>query len=149
MTSYINIHLQLTKEVLQAIGKDIYYISRYKLSEAIVSEIYANVQKEALCGKTRFIYKICHNFPPDQQQENIADLMKKLQAEFTSCKIEYVETKGYDGKNPKAVARSPTFQVRLSKCHGFGYCSQNVLCHFPEGRKCISIAIFFWIEWLC
>ena len=96
-TSYMNIHLQMTKEVLQAIGKDISYITRYKRSETIISDIYGSVQREALSGKTRFIYKICHDFPPEQQQQNIADLMKKLQAEFTGCKIEYVETKGYDG----------------------------------------------------
>jgi hypothetical protein len=32
-----------------------------------------------------------------QDEKFMAELMKKLHAEFTGCKIEYVETKGYDG----------------------------------------------------
>jgi len=98
MTSYINIHLQLTKEVLQAIAKDNAYVSRYKSIETIMTEIYGSVQREALAGKTKCIYKRCY-YDCLNGQENvyIMELMKKLESEFTSCKIEYVETKGYEG----------------------------------------------------
>jgi hypothetical protein len=98
MTSYINIHLQLTKEVLQAIAKDKAYVSRYKSIETIMTEIYGSVQREALAGKTKCIYKRCYyDFLNGQENQYMMDLMKKLESEFTSCKIEYIETKGYEG----------------------------------------------------
>lgn len=97
MTSYINIHLQLTKEVLQSITKDSAYVSRYKHVETVVADIYGNVQREALGGKTKYIYKFRYNIANGQEGSFMAELMKKLHAEFTDCKIDYVETKGYDG----------------------------------------------------
>lgn len=102
MTSkYINIHLQLTKEVLQSIKNDNTYVSRYQNIERIVADIYQNVQREALGRKTKYIYRVNYNlqynFAGDQEVQFMAELMKKLTSEFTGCKIEYVETKGYDG----------------------------------------------------
>jgi hypothetical protein len=98
MTSkYINIHLQLTKEVLQSIGKDNTYVSRYQNIEGVLTDIYQNVQREALGRKTKYIYMINNRNISGQDEKFMAELMKKLAAEFTGCKIEYVETKGYDG----------------------------------------------------
>jgi hypothetical protein len=96
MTSYINIHLQLTKEVLQSISKDTAYVSRYKHVETVIADIYGSVQREALGGKTKYIYKFRYDIVSGQEQQFMAELMKKLHAEFTGCKIDYVETKGYD-----------------------------------------------------
>jgi len=103
MTSYINIHLQLTKEVLEAIGKDKAYAKRYNHVESMIRIIYKNVQQQALGGKTKYIYNINCNFVGDNyvlcenKDQVIADLIKRLKSEFTGCIIEYVETKGYDG----------------------------------------------------
>uniref|UniRef100_A0A6C0D6L0 Uncharacterized protein n=1 Tax=viral metagenome TaxID=1070528 RepID=A0A6C0D6L0_9ZZZZ len=104
MTSYINVHLQLTKDVLQAITKDRAYAIRYNHVEKMISIIYKNVQFEALYGKkTKYIYNIdynfhsCHHLILENKDHVIADLIQRLKSEFTGCKIEYVETKGYDG----------------------------------------------------
>jgi hypothetical protein len=98
MTSYINVHLQLTKDVLQAIVKDNAYIERYKQTEQILGDIYKNVQSNATYKKTKYIYNINQYWVSGQKNELLIDeLTRKLKNEFTGCKIEYVETKGYDG----------------------------------------------------
>ena len=95
MNSYVNVHLQLTKEVLQAIGKDHQYISRYQRTETILADIYRKVQSEAMNKKTKFIYNM--NALSQNDTHLIPEITRKLRNEFTGCMIEYVETKGYDG----------------------------------------------------
>ena len=97
MTSYINNHLQLTKEALQSITKDDTYVSRYQRIETVLADIYGNVQHEARGGKTTYVYKFRYDISSGQEEKFIAELMKKIAAEFIGCKIDYVETKGYDG----------------------------------------------------
>lgn len=98
MASYINIHLQLTKDVLQSIGKDNTYVTRYQHVERILSHIYENVQRCAR-KETKLVYNLCYDLPLGANNDPliIPELMKKLAAEFTGCKIEHIETKGYHG----------------------------------------------------
>ena len=96
-----------SREVLQSL-KDRNEFAKYQTFDRLLQEIWMDVGREAQAGKTKYVFKITnnqrihYNLPQLKNPVNmtlfITDFMDILKKEYLDCKIEYVETKGYEDK---------------------------------------------------
>ena len=96
-----------SREVLQSL-KDRNEFAKYQTFDRLLQEIWMDVGREAQAGKTKYVFKITnnqrihYNLPQLNNPINmtlfITDFMDILKKEYLDCKIEYVETKGYEDK---------------------------------------------------
>jgi hypothetical protein len=95
-----------SREVLQSL-KDRNEFEKYQKFDHLLKLIWADISREAQGGKTKYVFKITNNSHMTQipQLNNpinrtlfITDFMDILKKEYIDCKIEYVETKGYEDK---------------------------------------------------
>lgn len=98
-----------SREVLQSLegGQE---FNKYKTFDHLLHVIWMDIKREAEGGKTKYVFKITNNhwnliiqmFPQLQNPLNmirfITEFMEVLKKEYIDCKIEYVETKGYEDK---------------------------------------------------
>ena len=98
-----------SREVLQSLkgGKE---FVRYQTFDRLLQVIWEAIKREAEAGATKYVFKFINShWDPTirmlPQLENpinmtlfIMDFMDILKKEYLDCKIEYVETKGYDDK---------------------------------------------------
>ena len=95
-----------SREVLQSLkGGD--ELNRYQTFDHLLQVIWADIKQVATIGNTKYVFKITniqriHNLPQLKNPINmtlfITDFMDILKKEYLDCKIEYVETKGYEDK---------------------------------------------------
>ena len=97
-----------SREVLQSLkgGKE---LIKYETFDLLLQKIWSDVKNEASRGNTKYIFKIAnnrsnsiiYNLPQLENPINmtlfITDFMDVLKKEYIDCKIEYSETKGYEG----------------------------------------------------
>ena len=95
-----------SRDVLQSL-KDRNEFTKYQTFDRLLQLIWYDISREAKGGKTKYIFKITNNPHMGQlpQLNNpinmtlfITDFMDILKKEYIDCKIEYVETKGYENK---------------------------------------------------
>jgi hypothetical protein len=98
-----------SREVLQSL-KDRNEFTKYQTFDSLLQVIWADISREAQGGKTKYLFKITNNrwgqtmqmLPQLNNPINmtlfITDFMDILKKEYIDCKIEYVETKGYEDK---------------------------------------------------
>jgi hypothetical protein len=98
-----------SREVLQSL-KDRNEFTKYQTFDHLLKVIWADISREAQGGKTKYVFKIANNrwdqilgnLPQLNNPINmtlfITDFMDILKKEYIDCKIEYVETKGYEDK---------------------------------------------------
>ena len=95
-----------SREVLQSL-KDRQEFTKYQTFDRLLQEIWMDISREAQAGRTKYVFKIANNqhmrnLPQLQNPINmtlfISDFMDILKKEYIDCKIEYVETKGYEDK---------------------------------------------------
>ena len=95
-----------SREVLQSLkgGQE---FKRYQAFDALLQVIWSDIKREAEAGKTKYVFRVDTNqhIRDLHQLQNpitmtlfIMDFMDILKKEYLDCKIEYVETKGYDDK---------------------------------------------------
>jgi len=95
-----------SREVLQSLkgGQE---IIKYEIFDRLLQKICGDVINEASRGNTKYIFKIDKNqhmrtIGHVQISINtilfITDFIEVLKKEYIDCKIEYSETKGYEGK---------------------------------------------------
>ena len=98
-----------SREVLQSLkgGKE---FVRYQTFDTLLQVIWMDIKREAESGNTKYVFKITNSHWDRTirmlpQLENpitmtlfIMDFMDILKKEYIDCKIEYVETKGYEDK---------------------------------------------------
>lgn len=94
-----------SREVLQSLkgGKE---FTKYQMFDRFLQVIWDNIKQEAEAGKTKYVFKITnytiHMLPQLQDPVNmilfINEFIEILKKEYIDCKIEYVETKGYEDK---------------------------------------------------
>ena len=95
-----------SREVLQSL-KDRNEFTKYQTFDHLLKVIWADISREAQGGNTKYVFKITNNpyirqLPQLNNPINmtlfITDFMDILKKEYIDCKIEYVETKGYEDK---------------------------------------------------
>ena len=95
-----------SRDVLQSL-KDRNEFTKYQTFDRLLQLIWYDISREAQGGKTKYLFKITNNPHMGQlpQLNNpinmtlfITDFMDILKKEYIDCKIEYVETKGYEDK---------------------------------------------------
>jgi hypothetical protein len=95
-----------SREVLQSL-KDRNEFTKYQTFDHLLKVIWADISREAQGGNKKYVFKITNNQYMGQlpQLKNpinmtlfITDFMDILKKEYIDCKIEYVETKGYEDK---------------------------------------------------
>ena len=98
-----------SREVLQSL-KDRNEFTKYQTFDHLLQLIWYDISREAQGGNTKYVFKITNNQHIRQfrQLNNpsiiinttlfITDFMDILKKEYIDCKIEYVETKGYEDK---------------------------------------------------
>lgn len=95
-----------SREVLQSL-KDRNEFAKYQTFDRLLQEIWKDVGHAAQGGNTKYLFKITNNqhmrrLPQLNNPINmtlfITDFMDILKKEYLDCKIEYVETKGYEDK---------------------------------------------------
>ena len=95
-----------SREVLQSLkgGKE---FVRYQAFDTLLQVIWMDIKREAEAGKTKYVFRVDTNeqIRNLSQLQNpitmtlfIMDFMDILKKEYIDCKIEYVETKGYEDK---------------------------------------------------
>ena len=95
-----------SREVLQSLkgGKE---FVRYQTFDTLLQVIWRDIKREAEAGATKYVFRVDTNehIRDLRQLQNpitmtlfIMDFMDILKKEYIDCKIEYVETKGYDDK---------------------------------------------------
>ena len=95
-----------SREVLQSL-KDRNEFTKYQTFDTLLQMIWMDVSGGAQGGNTKYVFKITNN-PHIRQLRQlnnsinmtlfITDFMDILKKEYIDCKIEYVETKGYEDK---------------------------------------------------
>ena len=98
-----------SREVLQSL-KDRNEFNKYQTFDRLLQLIWMDIKREAEGGKTKYVFKInnnrwngnIQNLPQLQNPINmmlfITEFIEVLKKEYIDCKIEYVETKGYEDK---------------------------------------------------
>jgi hypothetical protein len=95
-----------SREVLQSL-KDRNEFTKYQTFDHLLQVIWRDIKQLATSGNTKYVFKITNNRwnPNIQNLSNsidmtlfITDFMDILKKEYIDCKIEYVETKGYEDK---------------------------------------------------
>jgi len=95
-----------SREVLQSL-KDRNEFEKYQTFDRLLQLIWTDVRNEARAGNTKYLFKINNNHwtssfthlhNPINMTLFITDFMDILKKEYIDCKIEYVETKGYEDK---------------------------------------------------
>jgi hypothetical protein len=96
-----------SREVLQSLkgGKE---FVRYQTFDTLLQVIWMDIKREAEAGKTKYVFRVDK---PNKQIGSLSELqnpitmtlfimdfMDILKKEYIDCKIEYVETKGYEDK---------------------------------------------------
>jgi len=98
-----------SREVLQSLkgGQE---FKKYQTFDGLLRVIWDDIKQEAEAGKTKYVFKIANNrwdqilgnLPQLKNPINmtlfITDFMDILKKEYIDCKIEYVETRGYENK---------------------------------------------------
>ena len=97
-----------SREVLQSLkgGKE---FAKYQTFDHLLQIIWMDVKREAEAAKTKYVFKIANNrwgsIGVLSQLQNpvnvlafITEFIEVLKKEYIDCKIEYVETKGYEDK---------------------------------------------------
>ena len=101
-----------SREVLQSLkgGQE---FKKYQIFDRFLQVIWEAIKTEAEAGKTKYVFKINNNYIqimshrvniPSQLQNPvdillfITEFIEVLKKEYIDCKIEYVETKGYEDK---------------------------------------------------
>lgn len=95
-----------SREVLQSLkgGKE---FVRYQTFDRLLYTIWMAIKQQAEAGNTKYVFRVdtneqIRNLSQLQNSINmtlfIMDFMDILKKEYLDCKIEYVETKGYDDK---------------------------------------------------
>jgi len=98
-----------SREVLQSL-KDRNEFQKYQAFDRLLLKIWKDISREAQGGNTKYVFKITNNHwdqtiqmlpqlnNPINMTLFITDFMDILKKEYIDCKIEYVETKGYEDK---------------------------------------------------
>ena len=95
-----------SRKVLQSLkGGDEF--EKYQTFDRLLQVIWMDIKREAEAGNKKYVFKITNNphmrrLPQLNNPINsilfITDFMDILKKEYLDCKIEYVETKGYEDK---------------------------------------------------
>ena len=94
-----------SREVLQSLkgGQE---IIKYETFDLLLQKIWSDIKGYASSGNTKYVFKFDKNqhirmLPHTNNSINmtlfITDFMDILKKEYIDCKIEYSETKGYEG----------------------------------------------------